>query len=174
MSRTTPAVQACIGLGSNLDDPRRQVMQAARALDALPDSGRPRLSSLYISAPLGDASQPDYINAVAVLPTRLPPLELLFHLQGIEQRQGRVRGGQRWGPRTLDLDLLLYGDLLQNDPVLTLPHAGLAQRNFVLFPLFEIAPDLEIPGAGSLRGLVGKSSMEGLRRLEHEHETQAS
>ncbi len=174
MNTGIPAVRACIALGSNLDDPLLQVTLAAKALDALPNSECLRLSSLYISAPMGAVVQPDYVNAVAVLDTRLPPRKLLRHLQDIENRQGRVRKGQHWGPRTLDLDLLLYGDLRQNDPVLTLPHPGLAQRNFVLFPLFEIAPDLEIPGLGSLRGLVEKSDMKGLRRLEHDHETQAS
>ncbi|HFD91748.1 MAG TPA: 2-amino-4-hydroxy-6-hydroxymethyldihydropteridine diphosphokinase [Gammaproteobacteria bacterium] len=174
MTRAYAGARACIALGSNLGDPVRQVREAAHALDALPASRRLAMSSLYVSAPLGGMAQPDYINAVAILRTRLPPLDLLHHLQEIERRQGRVRSGRRWEARTLDLDLLLYDDLRLRDTELTLPHPGLAQRNFVLYPLFEIAPDLDIPGLGALRELVSKSSMEGLQRMEHTHETQAS
>ncbi len=174
MTREHAGARACIALGSNLGDPVRQVREAAHALDALPASRRLAMSSLYVSAPLGGMAQPDYINAVAILRTHLPPLKLLRCLQEIETRQGRVRSGRRWEARTLDLDLLLYDDLRLRDTELTLPHPGLAQRNFVLYPLFEIAPDLDIPGVGALRELVSKSGMEGLRRMVHTHETQAS
>ncbi len=157
---------AYIALGSNLADPRQQIAQAFEALAGLPHTRLVARSSLYRSAPMGPADQPDYINAVARLDTTLAPLALLDALQAIEQQQGRVRTGERWGPRTLDLDLLLFADTIIEDPRLTVPHPGLAQRNFVLYPLMEIAEqNLIIPGLGPLSGLLDACSADGLERL---------
>jgi 2-amino-4-hydroxy-6-hydroxymethyldihydropteridine diphosphokinase len=141
--------RACIGLGSNLDDPVRQVGSALDELAGLPLSRLLRRSSLYRSPPMGPTDQPDYVNAAALIETALEPLELLDVLQAIEAAHGRRRE-LRWGPRTLDLDLLVYGDLRLDHPRLTLPHPGIAGRAFVLVPLAEIAPDLELPGTGSV------------------------
>jgi 2-amino-4-hydroxy-6-hydroxymethyldihydropteridine diphosphokinase len=110
-------------------------------------------SPLYKSPPLGPSDQPDYINAVAALDTGLAALELLAALRDIERRHGRKRDGVRWGPRSLDLDLLLYGDVVMDTPELTLPHPGLPERAFVLYPLFDVAPQLAVPGRGTVREL---------------------
>lgn len=160
-----PAMTAFIGLGSNLNDPRRQVECALRELTGLPDSTLAAHSSLYRSAPMGPPGQPDYINAVARLETRLKPEALLDALQAIEARHGRVRAGERWGPRTLDMDILLYGDARIDSPRLQVPHRGIAERNFVLQPLAEIAPDLDIPGLGPLRDLLAHCPAAVLERL---------
>lgn len=141
--------QACIGLGSNLDDPVRQVDSALSELADLPLTRLLRHSSLYRSAPMGPADQPDYVNAAALLETALEPLELLDALQAIEAAHGRRRM-LRWGPRTLDLDLLAYGDLSLAHPRLVLPHPGIGERAFVLVPMAEIVPDMMIPGVGAL------------------------
>ena len=158
------AVSAYIGLGSNLDDPRDQVSRALHELGALPDTHLVARSSLYASAPLGSPGQPDYINAVAQLTTTLEPLRLLDALQGIEQVHRRVRR-ERWGPRTLDLDLLLYGDHLIDHPRLQVPHPQMQRRDFVLIPLLEIAPELAIPGQGKVRVLASQCSGNGVWRL---------
>mgnify|MGYP003702116605 FL=1 len=134
-----------VGLGSNLNNPVHQVKQALRALDTISTTHLSTHSALYRSQPLGPQNQPDYINAVAVLTTQLSPLTLLYQLQTIENKQGRVRGVERWGPRTLDLDMLLYDNRLLQNPQLTLPHPGLYERAFVLYPLYECAPDLVLP-----------------------------
>jgi 2-amino-4-hydroxy-6-hydroxymethyldihydropteridine diphosphokinase len=147
-------IRAYVGLGSNLNDPARQVKSALAALNGIPETRCLRYSSLYRSAPLGQADQPDYINAVAMLETHLPAQQLLSELQGIERIHGRVRGAERWGPRTLDLDLLLYGDMRLESEELTVPHPRLAERSFVLYPLCEIAPDLEIYGLGGVQQLM--------------------
>jgi 2-amino-4-hydroxy-6-hydroxymethyldihydropteridine diphosphokinase len=105
---------------------------------------------------MGPADQPDYVNAVAVLETRLSPWRLLAALQGLETWHGRVRGPLRWGPRSLDLDLLVYGDWRSADPRLTVPHPGIADRPFVLYPLHEVEPELEIPGLAAVRDLIGR------------------
>lgn len=160
-------VRAYVGLGSNLDNPVKQVQRALIALQNLPHSRCIAHSILYISEPMGLVDQPDYINAVAALDTRLLPLSLLQALQQIEAQQGRVRTSQKWGPRSLDLDLLLYGDMKLSSEVLTLPHPGISLRNFVLYPLMEIAPELSIPHMGSVKQLVENSSDKGLRRLEY-------
>ena len=157
-----------IGLGSNLDDPKRQVRKALQALTGLPGSTLCRYSSLYRSPPMGPQDQPDYINAVAELETGLSAAELLSLLQAIENQQGRVRGAARWGPRTLDLDILIYGQAQIKAPKLTVPHPGIAERPFVLYPLAEIAPDLEIPGCGALQELLDRCPPKGLKRLAPE------
>jgi 2-amino-4-hydroxy-6-hydroxymethyldihydropteridine diphosphokinase len=157
-----------IGLGSNLDDPKRQVRYALQVLTGLPGSTLCRYSSLYRSPPMGPQDQPDYINAVAELETGLSAAELLSLLQAIENQQGRVRGAARWGPRTLDLDILIYGQAQIKAPELTVPHPGIAERPFVLYPLAEIAPDLEIPGCGALQELLDRCPPRGLERLAPE------
>jgi 2-amino-4-hydroxy-6-hydroxymethyldihydropteridine diphosphokinase len=157
-------VQVYISIGSNLDDPPAQVARALAALAALPDSSGLIRSPIYRSAPLGPPSQPHYLNAVVRLDTSLPPLDLLRALQRIETAQGRVRT-ERWGARTLDLDLLLYGDLIRRDPVLTIPHPRLPERAFVLYPLHDLAPDLELPGLGDLVTLIRRCPSWPLERL---------
>lgn len=157
--------QAYVALGSNLDDPAAQVMSALGELDTLPRTRCTKRSSLYRSVPMGPADQPDYINAVAELHTDLAPEELLDHLQAIERHHGRVRGAERWGPRTLDLDLLLYGERVLRTERLTIPHPGLHERAFVLYPLYEIAPEVWIPQKGSLEELVKRCPMQGVVRL---------
>jgi 2-amino-4-hydroxy-6-hydroxymethyldihydropteridine diphosphokinase len=144
-----------IGLGSNLQDPSRQVFSAFAALADLPSSRLVNCSRLYRSPPLGPPGQPDYVNAATLLDTGLGPLELLDALQAIERSRGRHRDGTRWGPRTLDLDLLLYGDQTMENKRLRLPHPDMHRRAFVLVPLADIAPpDLLIPGKGVLHELV--------------------
>jgi 2-amino-4-hydroxy-6-hydroxymethyldihydropteridine diphosphokinase len=135
---------AYVGLGSNLQDPVRQVETALDELDGLPHTRVVKRSSLYRTAPVGYAEQPDFINAVAQLETGLPAARLLDELQGLEARHGRERSFPN-APRTLDLDLLLFGDLVLRTERLILPHPRLRERAFVLDPLREIAPHLELP-----------------------------
>lgn len=170
MSRTAVApVAAYIGLGSNLGDPVAQLRAALRALAALPDTHLSRASGLYANPPLGPVAQPEFVNAVAALETTLDALDLLAGLREIEQAQGRERHGERWGPRTLDLDLLLYGAATIHAPTLTVPHSGLPVRNFVLYPLAEVAPaDLVVPGLGTLGDLLAACPRGDLRRIEGE------
>ncbi|HEY8386192.1 MAG TPA: 2-amino-4-hydroxy-6-hydroxymethyldihydropteridine diphosphokinase, partial [Porticoccaceae bacterium] len=130
-----------IAIGSNLDNPRRQVADAVAALSGLQGSRLVALSPWYRSAAIGPGSQPDYLNGVARLTTRLSPRHLLAALQAIEHAQGRQRT-EHWGPRTLDLDILLYGNEIIAEPDLIVPHPRLTQRNFVLYPLADLAPDL--------------------------------
>lgn len=158
-------VTAYIGLGSNLDDPVLHVQQACGELNQLPTSQLLACSALYRSPPMGPTDQPDYINAVAAIKTTLAPHQLLAELQVIEQRHGRKRE-RRWGARTLDLDLLIYADMTLSDVTLTLPHPGLAERDFVLYPLQEIAPTLIVPGLGALDLLVGNCPAKGLSKYE--------
>lgn len=132
---------AFVGIGSNLDDPRAQVLRAFEELEALPHTRLVKKSSLYRSAPVGYAAQPDFVNAVAQLETGLPAERLLAELQAIELRHGRSRSFAN-APRTLDLDILLYGDLGLASPSLEIPHPRMRERAFVLKPLLEIAPQL--------------------------------
>lgn len=157
-------VVAYIGLGSNLENPQMQVEAAFTELDRLPDSELLERSSLYASAPMGPADQPDYINAAAALKTGLSPLALLDGLQAIEQRHRRKRT-VHWGPRTLDLDILLYGEQQIDNHRLQVPHPGMALRNFVLYPLAEIAGNLDVPGADTLKSLLAQCRDTGLQRL---------
>ncbi len=147
-------IRVYLGLGANLDAPLQQLQQAVNALMQLPQSQLAAVSSFYGSKPMGPQDQPDYVNAVAALDTHLAPEALLDQLQRIELEQGRQRKDQRWGPRTLDLDILLYGDQRISTTRLTVPHYGLHQREFVVYPLLELAPDLEIPGHGSLTAIA--------------------
>ncbi|MCC5794458.1 MAG: 2-amino-4-hydroxy-6-hydroxymethyldihydropteridine diphosphokinase [Chromatiales bacterium] len=156
---------AWIGLGSNLDDPPRQLRQALAALAELPDSRLLLQSGFYRSPPMDGTDQPDYVNAVAGLLTRMSADNLLAALLETEVRQGRVRGSRRWIARTLDLDLLTYGGAVIEAPALKVPHPGIASRNFVLLPLLATAPDLSIPGLGTVRRLAGAVSATGLARL---------
>jgi len=158
-------IRAYIGLGSNLDDPQAQLQRAIEALRQLPESRLTAVSRFYRSRPMGPSDQPDYVNAVAMLDTCLAPLELLDALQAIEQQQGRVRQGERWGPRTLDLDLLLYGADVIDQPRLQVPHPGMRQRNFVLQPLFDLAPELCLPDGSSVREALAVVGSDGLEPL---------
>ncbi|QQS54141.1 MAG: 2-amino-4-hydroxy-6-hydroxymethyldihydropteridine diphosphokinase [Candidatus Competibacteraceae bacterium] len=158
--------RAYIGIGSNLGRPLIQMRHAFLALRKLPASHCMACSPLYRGAPVGGPSgQPDYLNAAAALDTTLAPDELLTALQAIEAAQGRTRT-VHWGPRTLDLDLLLYDQLVLDGPRLTLPHPRLHERAFVLYPLYDIAPDLEIPGRGLLSELLIKFPQTALVRLD--------
>lgn len=155
--------QLCyIGLGSNLEDPKAQVSSALEELVQLDQCRNLTHSSLYRSDPIGPPGQPDYINAVACIETLLSPLNLLDELQQLEQTHQRVRI-EHWGPRTLDLDILLYGDQTINNDRLTVPHAFMTERSFVLYPLAEIAPHLQFPDGKNLQKLlknVEKGSLE--------------
>ncbi len=145
---------AYIGVGSNLDDPVVQVRQGIDLLRSLPDTLVTLISSFYRSAPMGPQGQPDFINAVVALVTKLPPGKLLALTQGLEARQGRDRRAEKWGPRTLDLDLLAYSSVKMSDCNLTLPHPGIAGRNFVLLPWAEIAPNYFVPGLATVAELA--------------------
>ena len=145
---------AYIGIGSNLDDPERQVRAAIDALMRLPRTRFGRASRLYRTAPWGNADQPAFVNAAAALWTALPPRELLDALLAIERTRGRERAGERWGPRVIDLDILVYGDARIDEPGLHVPHPHSGERAFVLLPLADLDPELEIPGLGPVRALL--------------------
>lgn len=158
---------AFVGLGSNLDGPVDRVIAGAEALATLADTRLVARSPLYGSSPMGPDDQPDYVNAVARLCTGLSPLALLDELQRIEAETGRDRSGERWGPRTLDLDLLLYDDVRRHDERLTLPHPGVTERAFVLVPLADIAPAARLPGNDEPIGrLAARIDRGGLWPLE--------
>lgn len=159
-------VRAYIGLGANLDDPVAQIRRAVTALATLPDTAVAARSSLYRSPPMGPRDQPDYVNAVAAIDTALAAEALLDALQHIERAHGRVRAGPRWGPRPLDLDILLYGERVIRGPRLTIPHPGLAERAFVLVPLAEIAPRLEVPGLGPVATLCAARASDPIERID--------
>lgn len=154
---------AYVGLGSNLEDPLAQVLRAFDELADIPNTSMLTRSAIYSSQAVGPA-QPDYINAVALLDTRLAPLALLDALQAIEQAHQRVRI-QHWGPRTLDLDLLLYNNQVIDEERLTVPHPYLTQRSFVLYPLADITPDLQLPDGTPLADLLNRCPADGLVRL---------
>jgi 2-amino-4-hydroxy-6-hydroxymethyldihydropteridine diphosphokinase len=156
---------AYVGAGSNLSNPRSQVLTALARLAQLPSTRVPLISALYASRPLGPIAQPDYVNAAAGLLTQLAPQALFEELKAIEAAMGRPAEHERWGPRIIDLDLLAYGRERSFDPQLTLPHPGIVERNFVLYPLAEIAPDLELPGLGRVAELKGRVTSEGLALL---------
>lgn len=154
-----------IGLGSNLAEPVQQLQAALAAIGQLPRCRLVAVSSLYASDPLGPPDQPRYVNAVAALDCELAPLELLDALQTIEREQGRVRKAERWGPRTLDLDILLFGDLQLDEERLSVPHYHMHARAFVLYPLAEIAADLVLPDGQPLQTLLAACPFAGLERL---------
>jgi 2-amino-4-hydroxy-6-hydroxymethyldihydropteridine diphosphokinase len=155
---------AYVGLGANLGDARAALEAALQALATLPGTQVLRRSSLYRSAPI-DSSGPDYLNAVAELQTGLAPLALLHALQAIEQDHGRERP-YRNAPRTLDLDLLLHDDLRLDTPELMLPHPRAHQRAFVLLPLAELAPSLQIPGQGQVAELLAQVRDQSIKKVE--------
>ena len=159
-------VAVWIGLGSNLQEPERQVRAAIEELAALPESRLRAVSRLYRTAPVGPPGQPDYINAAARLETRLAPQALLAELHRIELAHGRRRDGTRWGPRILDLDILVYGEARIDEPGLTIPHPEMARRAFVLVPLADVAPpDLAVPGLGILAELLERCERDGVEPL---------
>jgi 2-amino-4-hydroxy-6-hydroxymethyldihydropteridine diphosphokinase len=142
-------IPTCIGIGSNLGDPVRHVRDALADIEALEQTQLMAASGLYRNPPMGPPDQPDYVNAVAVVLTRIEPRALLSRFQEIERLHGRERSPSvRWGPRPLDLDILTYGLRVIDEPGLNIPHPGISERNFVLLPLLEIAPQLDIPGHG--------------------------
>lgn len=157
---------AYVGIGSNLDDPPAQVRAAFEALAGLPRSRLIARSPLYRSAPLGPQDQPEFVNAAAGLLTQLGPRELFDALKSIEARQGRTQPIVRWGPRRIDLDLLVYAGLRLCEDDLVIPHAGLSRRNFVLYPLRDIAPELMVPGEGRVGDLAALVGAGGLELLE--------
>lgn len=159
-------VLAYVGIGSNLANPEDQVRRALAELAALPQTELQACSRLYRTAPVGPQDQPDYVNAAVCLRTHLTAQRLLAALQGVERVHGRVRDGRRWGPRTLDLDILLYGESCIDQPGLRVPHPELANRAFVLVPLADIAPAaLVIPGRGRLGELLARCPSAGVAPL---------
>lgn len=160
----TPRETVYIGLGSNLDQPAEQVSEALSELAELPFTCVLASSSLYASSPLGPNDQPDYVNAVACVSTQLTPLDLLDQLQSLEQKHRRIRQ-RHWGPRTLDLDILMFGNQVINETRLQVPHPHMHTRSFVLEPLLEIAPDVAIPGKGAASGWLAQCDDLQIRRL---------
>jgi 2-amino-4-hydroxy-6-hydroxymethyldihydropteridine diphosphokinase len=156
---------AYVGVGSNLSDPRAQVVIALARLAQLPRSRLLLTSRLYASRPFGPVAQGDFVNAAAGLLTQLGAAALLGELRAIETAMGRPAQRLRWGPRVIDLDLLAYARERRADTALTLPHPGIVERNFVLYPLAEIAPDLDLPGLGRVAELKGRVTSEGLALL---------
>jgi len=156
---------AYIGVGSNLEGPRDQVLAAIRRLDQLRRTRLVLTSRLYASRSFGPMAQPDFVNAVVGLVTQLEPLELLAELLAIQLAMGRPPQHERWGPRVIDLDILAYAREQRTEERLTLPHPGIVERNFVLYPLAEIAPDLELPGLGRVAALAAAVTCEGLTPL---------
>jgi 2-amino-4-hydroxy-6-hydroxymethyldihydropteridine diphosphokinase len=154
-----------IGLGSNLDDPIAQIQHAFEALDRVADLRVIARSGLYRSKPLGPQDQPDYVNAAVGALTTLEPRALLHSLKALEAELGRAQPVERWGPRRIDFDILLYGSVRSDDPELTLPHPGLTQRNWVLYPLAEIAPELLVPGHATVRELAARLGCADLQRI---------
>ncbi|GAB1407172.1 2-amino-4-hydroxy-6-hydroxymethyldihydropteridine diphosphokinase [Thermomonas brevis] len=158
--------RAAVGLGANLGDAEASVRAAILALDALPATRLAAASRLYRTPAWGMTAQPDFINAVALVETALAPRELLDGLLEIERRFGRVRlEGERWGPRTLDLDLLLHGDAIVDEPGLRVPHPRLHERAFALLPLLEAWPDAIIPGIGAAAGCAAAMAADGIEPL---------
>lgn len=155
---------AYVGVGSNLGDSVRTVTEALAALACLSGCAWVGASSLWYSKPLADMPQPDYVNAVAALETDLHAEALLDGLQAIENQFGRTRGAH-WASRTLDLDILLFGDTISNSARLTVPHPGLAERDFVLVPLAELNPALIVPGLGALQDLLARCPQRGLQKI---------
>lgn len=157
-------IAAYIGIGSNQGNARAHVLEAFDELAQLPDTRLAARSSLYRSAPVDAPGQPDYLNAVAALDTELSPAQLLDALQGIERRHGRERPAPN-APRTLDLDLLTYGDMVLDSTMLTLPHPRMHQRAFVLQPLLELDPRAEVPGRGPAAALLAACAGQRVERL---------
>lgn len=160
------AHRAYVALGSNLDDPVDHLRRALTDLDTIDQTRVIRASHLYRNPPLGPQDQPDFVNAVAFLETGLGPQPLLEEVLSIERAHGRVRGAERWGPRTLDIDILLFDDLVIDQAQLRVPHPALTERSFVLYPLLEIAPDLVIPGRGPAASAAARLPRGTLERVD--------
>ena len=156
---------AYVGVGSNLADPETQVKRAMQALERLPRSLLIARSPLYRTRPLGEVVQPAFINAVAGLLTQSTPEELLAALRNLERELGREPPRERWGPRVIDLDLLVVGREERATETLTLPHAGIAERDFVLYPLADVASDLDVPRLGRVAVLRDRVANRGIERL---------
>ncbi|WP_166425368.1 2-amino-4-hydroxy-6-hydroxymethyldihydropteridine diphosphokinase [Paraglaciecola sp. 20A4] len=156
-----------VGLGSNLAEPEQQISNALQAIEAIIDTHISATSSLYVSRPMGPQDQPSYVNAVVAVQTDLPPIEFLHCLQKIELDHGRERKAERWGPRTLDLDILLFSDQVIDSQELTVPHYGMKQREFVLYPLHEIASDLTLPCGTKLTSVLKNCPLNGLQKLPY-------
>ena len=157
-------VVSYIGLGSNLSEPVQQLRSALDYLNKLPESRLVRCSSFYRSAPVGPGDQPDYVNAVAEMETELTPLQLLDRLQAIEAEHGRERS-IRWGARTLDLDILLFGQQCIDCERLQVPHPRMGERNFVLLPLAELEPELQLPTGESIQALLRQCPDNRLEKI---------
>lgn len=155
---------AYIGLGSNMDSPVEQLHSAILSLRELPATNLVRISSFYRTRPVGPEDQPDYINAVAMINTGLTAQALLEQMQIIEHSRGRIRN-LHWGPRTLDLDLLLFGETVINDKDLTVPHPEMHKRGFVLYPLHEISAEIIIPGYGRIENLLKNLNPADVQKL---------
>lgn len=156
--------RAWIGLGGNLGEPRDMLQHALREIAGLGETHLSAVSPAYWTRPWGERDQPEFLNAVAGVDTGMAPRALLDALLAIERAAGRQRhADQRWGPRVLDLDLLAYGDLQIREPGLEVPHPRLSERAFVLVPLNDVAPDLEIPGHGRVSDLLANTDRSGIR-----------
>lgn len=156
---------AYVALGSNLESPQTQVKRAFALLEKISSTLLVGRSALYRSQPMGPQDQPEFVNAVAGLLTQLDALQLLAELQGIEREMGRKAPAYRWGPRIIDLDLLAYGASRYESNELRIPHPGIRERNFVLFPLRDVAPELEIPGVGRVSDLAARIGAAGLAAI---------
>jgi 2-amino-4-hydroxy-6-hydroxymethyldihydropteridine diphosphokinase len=157
---------AYVGIGSNLGDSRDRVARAFTGLGGLPQTRLVARSAVYSTTAFGPVEQGDFVNAAGGLVTRLPLDEFFEALRALEASLGRTPPRERWGPREIDLDLLVFGRATRTDGRLTLPHPGIAERDFVLFPLRDLAPDLEVPGVGVVRDLVAAVRDRGMRRLD--------
>lgn len=160
--------QVYISMGSNIDDPLRQLQSALNALKEIEQSKVIQQSSFYQSPPLDSIPQPDFSNVVVEMETQLEPEDLLNALQAIENKQGRVRTPLRWGSRCIDLDILLYGLHVINTDRLTIPHYDMKRRDFVLYPLHEIAPDLVFPNGERLVDLLSQCPQQRLKKVHYE------
>jgi 2-amino-4-hydroxy-6-hydroxymethyldihydropteridine diphosphokinase len=162
----TPRAIAYIGLGSNVGEPQAQVARALGELEGLPDTRLIRHSSLYETEPVGLRDQPGFINAVAIVETALSPRALLDGLLALEHLHGRVRAVKN-GPRTLDLDILLYGNMRVHEDGLTIPHPRMHERGFVLEPLLEVDADCKIPGLGRAAQFRKQALDQGVKKIGH-------
>lgn len=151
-----------VGLGANLQSPLATIKLAIDALKQLPKSKLVKTSAIYSSKPMGPADQPDYVNAVVLIETQLSAHQLFEHTCAIEHKHGRTRLGEHWGPRTLDLDILLFGQHAINDDTLVIPHYGLQQREFVIYPLLDITPDLTLPCGTVVHSLTKSVPLNGM------------
>ena len=161
-------MKAWLGLGSNLQQPVRQLKEALNRLGETDNLEVLRVSSFYCTPPWGDEQQDDFINAVAEIETSLDPVPLLRVLQSIENTMGRQREGRRWGPRKIDLDLLLYAEQQYQSTELVVPHPRMSERAFVLVPMCELEAELEIPGLGAIQQLLEKLDCSGINKLTDE------